>query len=215
MRAQDYLATTNKSLDCLIENGRLKPFDLVIIDLNMPNFEGREEKYAGLALLERIKAESPHLPVITNSAWDEVETAKTCLGKGASDYFVKGRNDEMLAKIRQVLVNVIGNAQKYSPDGGPISIRLHAEDAGHPNAVAVEVGDRGVGMETHQLQRIFDRFYRADTSGKIPGSGLGMSIVKEIVDLHGGKVEVMSEPGKGTRVVVWFPSLQPKREGTE
>ena len=80
-----------------------EPFDLVIIDLNMPNFEGVETRYAGLELLERIKAEAPNVPVMANSAWDEVETAKQCLDKGASDYFVKGRNEEMLRKIRDVL----------------------------------------------------------------------------------------------------------------
>ena len=79
------------------------PFDLVIIDLNMPDFEGNEHRYAGLELLERIKAKTPAIPVIANSAWDEVETAKKCIDKGAADYFVKGRNEEMLAKIRQVL----------------------------------------------------------------------------------------------------------------
>jgi DNA-binding response OmpR family regulator len=79
------------------------PFDLVVIDLNMPDFEGRESKYAGLELLERIKARAPELPVIANSAWDEVETAKRCIEKGAADYFVKGRNEEMLKKIRAVL----------------------------------------------------------------------------------------------------------------
>jgi CheY-like chemotaxis protein len=79
------------------------PFDLVVIDLNMPDFEGRESKYAGLELLERIKTRAPELPVIANSAWDEVETAKRCIEKGASDYFVKGRNEEMLKKIRTVL----------------------------------------------------------------------------------------------------------------
>lgn len=80
-----------------------EPFNLVIIDLNMPDFSGQESKYAGLELLERFKAESPELPIIANSAWDEVETAKKCIDKGAADYFVKGRNDEMLAKIRNVL----------------------------------------------------------------------------------------------------------------
>jgi DNA-binding NtrC family response regulator len=80
-----------------------EPFDLVVIDLNMPDFEGKEAKYAGLELLERIKATVPELPVIANSAWDEVETAKKCIEKGASDYFVKGRNEEMLRKIRLVL----------------------------------------------------------------------------------------------------------------
>ncbi len=80
-----------------------QPFDLVILDLNMPNFEGKESKYAGLELLERLKKLSPGTPVIVNSAWDEVETAKACIDKGAADYFVKGRTDEMLQKIRAVL----------------------------------------------------------------------------------------------------------------
>ena len=80
-----------------------EPFDLAILDLNMPNFEGKESKYAGLELLERLKSETPKMPVIVNSAWDEVETAKTCISKGAADYFVKGRTDEMLQKIRTVL----------------------------------------------------------------------------------------------------------------
>lgn len=86
--------------DALVEG---QPFDLVILDLNMPNFEGKESKYAGLELLERLKKVSPGLPVIVNSAWDEVETAKACIDKGAADYFVKGRTDEMMQKIRAVL----------------------------------------------------------------------------------------------------------------
>jgi DNA-binding response OmpR family regulator len=80
-----------------------EPFALAIIDLNMPDFHGKESKYAGLELLERLKIEVPDMPIIANSAWDEVETAKRCIDKGAADYFVKGRNDEMLRKIRLVL----------------------------------------------------------------------------------------------------------------
>jgi DNA-binding response OmpR family regulator len=80
-----------------------QPFDLVILDLNMPNFSGKESKYAGLELLERLKSEAPDIPVIVNSAWDEVEAAKMCIDKGAADYFVKGRTEEMLEKIRTVL----------------------------------------------------------------------------------------------------------------
>ena len=80
-----------------------EPFDLIILDLNMPDFSGQESKYAGLELLERLKSETPGTPVIVNSAWDEVETAKLCIDKGAADYFVKGRTDEMLQKIRAVL----------------------------------------------------------------------------------------------------------------
>ena len=80
-----------------------EPFHLIILDLNMPDFSGKETKYAGLELLERLKQESPKTPVIINSAWDEVETAKLCIDKGAADYFVKGRTDEMLSKIEAVL----------------------------------------------------------------------------------------------------------------
>lgn len=80
-----------------------EPFDLVIIDLNMPDFDGKEARYAGLNLLKRLKEEAPDLPVMANSAWDEVETAKQCIDAGARDYFVKGRNDEMLKKIRAIL----------------------------------------------------------------------------------------------------------------
>jgi DNA-binding response OmpR family regulator len=79
------------------------PFDLLILDLNMPNFEGKESRYAGLELLERLKSIAPKMPVMVNSAWDEVETAKMCLDHGAADYFVKGRTEEMLQKIRLVL----------------------------------------------------------------------------------------------------------------
>lgn len=82
---------------------RGEPFDLVILDLNMPDFAGKESKYAGLELLERLQTKTPGTPVIINSAWDEVEAAKTCIDKGAADYFVKGRNEEMLQKIRTVL----------------------------------------------------------------------------------------------------------------
>lgn len=98
-------AEGNKTAYELIQDALVagQPFDLVILDLNMPNFEGKESKYAGLELLERLKKLSPGTPVIVNSAWDEVETAKACIDKGAADYFVKGRTDEMLQKIRAVL----------------------------------------------------------------------------------------------------------------
>jgi signal transduction histidine kinase len=66
------------------------------------------------------------------------------------------------------------------------------------------VADPGIGMEPHQLQRVFERFYRADHSGAVPGTGLGMSIVNEIVSLHQGDIDIESAPRRGTRVTLWL-----------
>jgi len=63
-------------------------------------------------------------------------------------------------------------------------------------------------MTPEQVSRVFERFYRADASGQIPGTGLGMSLVKEIVELHGGMVELHSELGQGTEVTLWVPSTE-------
>ena len=72
-------------------------------------------------------------------------------------------------------------------------------------AVGVSVADRGIGMTAEQVSRIFERFYRADPSGNIPGTGLGMCLVKEIVELQHGRVEIQSEPQRGTVVTLWWP----------
>lgn len=98
--AEDNTAALKLVRESLAEEN---PFEVIILDLNMPDFSGKEAKYAGLELLDRLKIEIPETPVIINSAWDEVETAKLCIDRGAADYFVKGRTDEMLAKIAAVL----------------------------------------------------------------------------------------------------------------
>jgi signal transduction histidine kinase len=61
-------------------------------------------------------------------------------------------------------------------------------------------------MRPEELARVFERFYRADSTGKIPGTGLGMSIVREIVEIHGGEVNVASQLGEGTTVTLWLPA---------
>jgi len=109
------------------------------------------------------------------------------------------------AKLRQALTNVLGNAVKYSPNGGAIEIHYATREAGGKSLIGVSVTDHGIGMRQDQVAKVCDRFYRADTSGKIPGSGLGMSIVREIVELLGGQVEIVSAPGIGTSVTLWLP----------
>lgn len=107
-------------------------------------------------------------------------------------------------KLVQALVNILGNAVKYSPAGGGIDLESLGPDADHPGLLGIAVRDRGIGMTPEQCGRVFDRFWRADTSGHIPGTGLGMAIVKEIVDLHGGRIEVVSRAGQGTTVRLWL-----------
>lgn len=109
-------------------------------------------------------------------------------------------------KMQQALLNILSNAYKYSPRGGEVTVRYGtSEEAGRLDRVGIEVHDQGIGMNAQQLGRVCERFYRADASGKIPGTGLGMSIVKEIVELHGGEVELASEVGTGTTVTLWLP----------
>lgn len=109
-----------------------------------------------------------------------------------------------VAKLRQAMVNIISNAQKYSPSGGQIAVRMRER----PGYFGVEVSDHGLGMTPEQLKNFGERFWRADTSGKTPGTGLGVSIVKEIVALHGGELDVRSEHGQGTRITVWLPVIE-------
>jgi signal transduction histidine kinase len=112
-----------------------------------------------------------------------------------------------LNKMRQALSNVLSNAYKYSPGGGAVGVQLVSRPAvdGAPAAVGVAVRDSGIGMTAEQLARVSERFYRADASGSIPGTGLGMSIVKEITELLGGRLALASEPGAGTTVTLWLP----------
>ncbi|MDD2608118.1 MAG: ATP-binding protein [Giesbergeria sp.] len=113
-------------------------------------------------------------------------------------------------KLQQALLNILSNAYKYSPQGGEVQLRYcHAHTEGHGPQVGVEVQDQGIGMTPEQVQRVCERFYRADASGQIPGTGLGMSIVKEIVELSGGHLEIDSSLGQGTTVTLWLPVSEP------
>lgn len=106
-------------------------------------------------------------------------------------------------KITRALINVFSNAIKYSEPDSTISIEL--KPAKDRNEVGIFVTDQGIGMTASQLDKLFTRFYRADTSGKTNGTGLGLCLVKEIMELHGGRIEVSSTFGKGSQVNLWLP----------
>ena len=106
--------------------------------------------------------------------------------------------------IRQALSNLVDNALKYSATGGRVLVRLHAANG----RAVLEVRDQGPGIGAEHLDRIFERFYRADRarSRELGGTGLGLSIVKNVVQRHGGGVEVESEPGRGATFRFWLPT---------
>ncbi len=106
-------------------------------------------------------------------------------------------------KLLQALSNLLSNAYKYSPGGGAVDITLALEGT----QARVGIRDHGIGMTPQQLERMGERFYRADASGSIPGTGLGVSIVKEIVELLGGRLAFASEPGQGTEVSLWMSAV--------
>lgn len=123
------------------------------------------------------------------------------------------------SKLRQALLNVLSNAYKYSPEGGRVTLRLGTRQTlGDSTQVCVTVTDHGIGMTPVQVRRVCERFYRADPSGKLPGSGLGMSIVHEILVMHQGEVDIQSSPGQGTSVSLCLPMAesagQTSQEGT-
>jgi signal transduction histidine kinase len=112
-----------------------------------------------------------------------------------------------VGKLRQVLLNVLSNAYKYSPQGGAVRVEVDAlQVRGQLPQARVRVTDHGIGMTLEQTERVWERFYRADTSGKVPGTGLGMSIVKEIIGLHRGSASISSAVGQGTCVALCLPA---------
>lgn len=105
-------------------------------------------------------------------------------------------------RLRQILDNLLSNAVKYSPQGGLIRVVLD----GNGDRYHIRVVDEGIGMNAEQLEHVFDRFYRADSSNTaVQGVGLGMSIVRHIVLAHHGEIRVESKPGTGTTVYLDLP----------
>ena len=112
-------------------------------------------------------------------------------------------------RIGQVVTNLVGNALKFTPRGGSVWVELRPVSEG----AQIEVRDSGVGIDASELPRIFERFYRGSRANEArgSGSGLGLSIVKSIVDLHAGRVAVESRLGAGTTFIVTLP-LDPRTE---
>lgn len=118
------------------------------------------------------------------------------------DFYIVGDSN----RIEQVLKNILSNAVKYSEEGASVKVSLKTQGNYH----IVEVQDTGLGMPKEDLPRIFERFYRVDKarSRAMGGTGLGLAIAKEIIEIHGGKIEVESELNVGTTFKIYFPAYK-------
>lgn len=103
-------------------------------------------------------------------------------------------------KLEQVLINLLSNAIKYSPEGGPVTLGASIDRTAGQACIAVS--DSGMGLSPEHQARLFTRFFRANPSGPIPGTGLGLVIVKELVERMGGRIDVNSELGRGSTFTV-------------
>jgi two-component system phosphate regulon sensor histidine kinase PhoR len=110
-------------------------------------------------------------------------------------------------RLSQILVNLVDNAVKYTPEGGQITLRAAREPSGF---VEIQVADTGIGIPSTDLPRITERFYRVDKtrSRELGGTGLGLAIVKHLVQAHGGELWIESELGKGAMVRFTLPEAR-------
>jgi two-component system phosphate regulon sensor histidine kinase PhoR len=108
-------------------------------------------------------------------------------------------------RVEQILANLVDNAIKYSPKGGPIRVRVLPRDDGQ---VGVSVSDRGNGIPREAISHLFERFYRVEGAGAgVKGAGLGLFICKSLVEAHGGQISVESTPGAGSTFSFTLPAL--------
>jgi signal transduction histidine kinase len=114
-------------------------------------------------------------------------------------------------RLGQALHNLVGNALKYTPPGGKVTVRVEAPEQG---GLIVHVIDTGIGIDPDECERIFDRFYRANDRriAHVTGSGLGLALAREIVRLHGGDIEVESKLDQGSTFTITLPGAEQTRQ---
>ncbi len=110
-------------------------------------------------------------------------------------------------KLSQAVINLLSNALKFTPAGGQVEVQV----ASGPEGAEIRVADSGVGIGPEDLPRIFERFYRVDSSRNraTGGVGIGLSIAKAIVEAHGGTISAASQPGRGSEFRIRLPELRP------
>jgi signal transduction histidine kinase len=191
------------------EGGELEPEQRELADIALRNTTKLELLITDLLLLSRVEAGQLELrakPVEIRSAILSVSADLRQLAQEggvsliveATPEFVWGLDRE---RFEQAVANLISNAIKYSPGGGPVLIRGREVDS----ELWVEVIDKGVGIPDDEVKRLGERFFRASTAGDVSGTGLGIAITEELVELHRGSLEIESEVGSGSIFRIRIP----------
>ena len=190
-KARDYLEKIGSSAQHLLS--------LINDILDMSRIESgrmilKNEEFAFSKLIEQIN-------IILNGQCQEKGLDYTCHITGQLDDYYIGDN----VKLRQVLINILGNAVKFTPEGGKVTMNIEKTGGfSGRSALQFTISDTGVGMSQEYLPRIFDTFSQenATATNKYGSSGLGMAITKRIIDMMNGQISVESEKGKGTTFIV-------------
>ena len=176
------------------ESERLTRLVQQIIDLSRLQNDTASDDPTVVKVAELIAEAAEHSQ--TEAERKDIEIAVSLDG----ELFVRGDR----AQLHAAVSNLVENAARYSPDGSRVSVSA-VSDA---DVVRISVADRGIGISTEELDRIFERFYRVDPARarNTGGTGLGLSIVKHVAASHGGSVEVWSEPGSGSTFTLVLPA---------
>ena len=149
------------------------------------------------------------------AALADVRSEFVAVGRAAGVGLVADAPETLLVcadpiRLDQLLTNLVSNAIKYSRRGEHVILRCCA----HGDDVAVEIVDRGVGIPADELARVTEYFFRASTAGEVEGTGVGLAIVRELAELHGGSLEIESVPGVGSTFRVVLPRLRGRPRGS-
>lgn len=185
-------------LDDILTSGRhLLGLINEVLDLSKVEAGKVELKLKNIALSEVVES-------VTSAMMPVLSQRKQSLDVKLDEGFPSVQADE--ARLRQVFFNLLSNASNFTPDGG--ELKIEAKRKG--NFCQVSVSDNGIGIKVEDLRQIFEPFYQADNSidregGRRKGTGLGLPLVREIVEMHGGRIWVESEYGKGSNFIFTLP----------
>jgi signal transduction histidine kinase len=162
-------------------------------------------------LLEWGRLQAGHIrlqrePVAIEPMLDEVFMVVRTTARGKEVHLEhEGASGQVAAdadKLKQILINLVDNAVKFSPSGARVRVRAQGDRTG----LRIDVDDQGPGIATEDLPHVFDRFYRGRNSDAAAGSGLGLAIAKNLARLHGGDIAVRSQPGRGSTFTLSLPA---------